>query len=84
MAEWEIVPLLDAEGSFCTYAKAFPGLADAVFAPGDHDRAHAARTRAATLERLAADGTRVASPHLPGTFGHVERTGEGFAWHPSK
>ena len=28
MAEWEIVPLLDAEGSFATYAEAFPDLSD--------------------------------------------------------
>jgi glyoxylase-like metal-dependent hydrolase (beta-lactamase superfamily II) len=28
MADWEIVPLLDAEGSFATYAEAFPELSD--------------------------------------------------------
>lgn len=54
------------------------------FAPGDHDGARAAATRRATLSQLADDGTRVASPHLPGTFGRVERAGEGFAWIPSK
>jgi glyoxylase-like metal-dependent hydrolase (beta-lactamase superfamily II) len=56
---------------------------DLVFAPGDHDGAHAARTRWATLAQLAAEGTRIASPHLPTPFGRVERAGEGFAWRPS-
>jgi glyoxylase-like metal-dependent hydrolase (beta-lactamase superfamily II) len=57
---------------------------DLVFALGDDDGALAAETRRATLERLARAGTRVGSPHLPGVFGRVERTGEGFAWRPSK
>jgi glyoxylase-like metal-dependent hydrolase (beta-lactamase superfamily II) len=56
---------------------------EAVFAPGDHDGAQAAVTRRDLLARLAADGTRIASPHLPEPFGHVERVGEGFAWRPS-
>jgi glyoxylase-like metal-dependent hydrolase (beta-lactamase superfamily II) len=56
---------------------------DLVFAPGDHDGACAARTRWATLAQVAADGTRIASPHLPTPFGRVERAGEGFAWRPS-
>jgi glyoxylase-like metal-dependent hydrolase (beta-lactamase superfamily II) len=56
---------------------------DLVFAPGDDDGARAARTRRVTLARLAAEGTRIASPHLPAPFGRVERAGEGFAWRPS-
>ena len=53
---------------------------DLVFASGDEDGAAAAATRRATLERLADEGTRVASPHLPGVFGRVERDGRAFAW----
>jgi glyoxylase-like metal-dependent hydrolase (beta-lactamase superfamily II) len=53
------------------------------FPLGDHQHDRAVATRRSTLTHLAADErVRVASPHLPGTFGHVVRAGDGFAWRP--
>jgi glyoxylase-like metal-dependent hydrolase (beta-lactamase superfamily II) len=57
-----------------------PGLA---FTYGDGDPELASETRRAVLAQLADEEALVVSPHLPGVFGRVERTGEGFAWRPS-
>jgi glyoxylase-like metal-dependent hydrolase (beta-lactamase superfamily II) len=56
---------------------------EAVFPLGDHDHDGAAATRRSTLSRLADEGVRVASPHLPGAFGNVVRAGDAFSWQPS-
>jgi glyoxylase-like metal-dependent hydrolase (beta-lactamase superfamily II) len=52
------------------------------FPLGDHEHERAAATRRSTLSLLADEGARVASPHLPGVFGRVVRSGGGFSWEP--
>jgi glyoxylase-like metal-dependent hydrolase (beta-lactamase superfamily II) len=53
------------------------------FPLGDQEHDRAAATRLSTLDRLADEGVPVASPHLPGVFGRVARSGDAFSWEPS-